>query len=79
MLKQKNIVRVAACKVIRIPELGTLCMWNPESWALESAIQLKESRILLTIGLSNPSSIDNEFGIHSESNPESKFVLDYLT
>ena len=28
----------------------------PESWALESGIQLKESGILLTIGVQNPSS-----------------------
>ena len=26
-------------------------MWNPESWALGSVIQLKESRILPTIGI----------------------------
>ena len=32
------------------------CLWNPESWALESGIQLKESGIPLTIGIQNPSS-----------------------
>ena len=31
-----------------------------ESWDLESGIQLKESRITLTIGVQNPSSIDKE-------------------
>ena len=33
-------------------------MWNPESWALESGIQLKESGIALAIGNQNPSSND---------------------
>ena len=33
---------------------GKFCLWDPESWALESVIyQLKESRILLTIGIWN--------------------------
>ena len=57
-------------------------MWNPKSWTLESAIQLKESGILLTIGVRNPSSIDNESGIHGVWYPkssQSKFVLDCLT
>ena len=31
-----------------------LCLWNPESGALKSGIQLKESRILLPIGIQNP-------------------------
>ena len=30
------------------------CVWNLESWALESRIQLKESEILLRIGIRNP-------------------------
>ena len=30
------------------------CLKNPESWVLESAIQLKESGIPLTIGIQNP-------------------------
>ena len=39
-------------------------MWNPESWALESGVQLKESGIPLVIGSENPSSTDNlECGI----------------
>ena len=33
-------------------------MWNLKSWALESWIQLKESGILLTIGIQNLSSTD---------------------
>ena len=44
----------------------------PESQALESGIELEESRISLTIGIQNPSSTDNEStiqylesGIHS--------------
>ena len=31
------------------------CLWNPESWALKSRKQLKESGIPLTIGIQNPS------------------------
>ena len=31
-----------------------LCLWNPEFGALEPGIQLKESRIPLTIGIQNP-------------------------
>ena len=34
--------------------LGNFCLWNPESWALESGIQLKESRIPLKVGIRNP-------------------------
>ena len=33
----------------------------PESWALESGIQLKESGILLTTGVQNPSSKDKDW------------------
>jgi len=38
-------------------------LWNPESWTLESGIQLKESGIPLTIEIRNPSSTDKESGI----------------
>ena len=51
-------------------------LWNPESWALESGIQLKESGIPLTIGIRNPSSTDKE---SVTWNPEFKNVLDSLT
>ena len=43
--------KTAPCKVIPIPEFG---IRNPESRALESGLQLKVSRILLTIGIRNP-------------------------
>ena len=36
------------------------CLWNPESWALESGIQLKEIGIPLTIGNWNKSSTDKD-------------------
>ena len=39
----------AACKGFRNP--GNFWLWNPESCALESAIQLKESGIPLTSGI----------------------------
>ena len=34
--------------------------WNLESWVLESIIQLKETGMVLTIEIRNPSSIDKE-------------------
>ena len=33
---------------------GNFCLWNPEYWALESRIQLLESRIPLKRGIQNP-------------------------
>ena len=39
------------CKGIRILESVQFLLWNPVSWALESRIQLKESGILLRIGI----------------------------
>ena len=68
----------------RFRNLGTFCLWNPEPWALESRIQLKESRIPLRIGIGNPSSAGKESGLQQlnpEStvrNLESKTVLDKL-
>ena len=37
---------------------GKICMWNPDSWILESRIQLKESGIAL---IQNPSSTDKNW------------------
>ena len=63
------------------PKQRSADVGNPESWALESRIQLKESGIPLTIGIQNPSSTDKESeiqylesgGIHGvESSPESR-------
>ena len=58
-----------------IPNSG---MWNPESWALESGIQLKESRIPLTIGIQNLSPLkSSSWNTQSTAwNPESKTALD---
>ena len=47
------------CKGTRKPEKFSL--WNPESRVLESAIQLMESGIPLTIGIQNPSSTDKDW------------------
>ena len=44
----------------QIPELRKFCLWNLESWGLESGIQLQESRVLLTTGIRNPSCTDKE-------------------
>ena len=51
------------CPSYGIPDSGILefgKLWNPEPWALESGIQLKESGIPLAIGIWNPSFTDNE-------------------
>ena len=46
------------------------CFWHPESWALGSEIQLKESGIPLTIEIQNPTLTEKDwkgvlvFGIH---------------
>ena len=64
---------------------GNFCNWNPESWALESGIQVYESRIPITIRIRNPSSTEKDLessNWNPEStawNPESKSVLDSLT
>ena len=62
------------------------CLWDPKSWALESGIQLKESGILLKIGIQNLSSTDKDWnqvpGIRNPTawNPESMTVfIDSLT
>ena len=50
---------------------GNFCLWNLESWALESGIQLQESGIPMTVGIQNPSSTEKDL----ESitwNPESR-------
>ena len=59
-------------------ESGKCEFWHAESWALESRLQLKESRIPLMLGVwiqvpltKNPES--------TEWDPESKTVLDFLT
>ena len=61
----------APCKEMWIPEFGKFCLWNPESWAFESGIQIKESGIPLTMGIGNPRYTDKksripylESGIH---------------
>ena len=43
-------------------------IWNPELWTLE----LKESRILLKIGIQNPSSTDNE---RNPASKETEFLV----
>ena len=59
-------------------------LWNLESWALESGIQLKESGIPLTIGIWNPYSLirspeSSTWSPESTTwNPKSKAALDNL-
>ena len=49
------------CKGIGIPESGKIMLENPQSWALESGIQLNESEIPRTIGIQIPSSTDRDW------------------
>lgn len=45
-------------------------------WKIQNPAQLKESIILLTIGIRDPGSTNNNAGIQ---NPKSKTFLEYLT
>ena len=80
---------VASCKAHArqsgFRNLINVCLWNPESWVLESGIQLKESGIPLTIGIRNPSSTEKESGIqflesgiHRVESRISRLSFDYL-
>ena len=44
--------------------VGSLCLWNPQPWVLESGIQLKESGILLTIKIRIQVPLAKKPGIH---------------
>ena len=46
--------KITPCRGIRIPESVKFFLWNPESLALESRMQLKESGMLLGIKIQNP-------------------------
>ena len=60
---------ITPCEGIRerftcgILDLRNICLCNPESWPLESGIQLQESGIPLTIGIQNPN-FTGKSGIH---------------
>ena len=43
--------------------LWDFCLRNPESWALEFGIQLKESGISLRIGIQNPSTTKDDWNL----------------
>lgn len=45
---------------VSLPQCCPVCLWNPESRALESEIYHKESRIPKTIGVRNPSTTDKK-------------------
>ena len=66
--------------------LGNFCLWNLESWALESGIHLKESGIPRTIEIQNPSSTDKhwfftlkngDFGAACQKAALFNWLLDY--
>ena len=81
LLVESGIREKFACG-IRNP--GKVCLWHPESWSLEFGIQLKESEVLLTIGIHNLSATDKDWnevpGIRNPRawNPESSTILDSL-
>ena len=60
------------------PDTQQIVAGNPESLALESEIQLKESTIPLSIGFQNPSSTDKDSEIPGVGS-RSKTVLDSFT
>ena len=69
MLLENNNASISVnVRECRFRNRGNFCLWNLEYWALDSGIQLKETRITLTIVIRNASSIDKESRI---LNPES--------
>ena len=76
-------IAIAICKGIWNP--GKFCLWNSESWALESGIQLKEfgSHYRLESGIHIPLTKNPESGTWNPESTtwstESKTVLDSLT
>ena len=60
-----GLIRSIACLGSRSGQSQHWRIWIPESCALESWIELKESGIPLTIGIQNPSSTDKKSGIES--------------
>ena len=60
----KQFYFLASCRLIQIPESGkVLLMESRKLWAFESRIQLKESEILLMVGIWNSVSSKKERGI----------------
>ena len=68
LLENNNASISVSVKECIFRNLGNFCLWNPEYCALDSGIQLKETRITLMIAIRNTSSIDKESRI---PNPES--------
>ena len=65
-----------------MPVPRKFCLGNPESWALESGKQLKESGIPLTIEIQNPSYTDKDRNTvpgTTARDPQSKNVLYSVT
>ena len=60
MLPNSNL-NFKPCCGIRNPR--KFCLWNPESWVLESGIQIKESGIPITIGIQNSTVLQKNTGI----------------
>ena len=63
MATSPNVIQIPQIREIfacGIQTPGKFCLWNPDSWALESEILLKESGIPLMIGIRNLSSTDQK-------------------
>ena len=91
LLVESGIREKFACGILNpgkfvcgIRNPGKVCLWHPESWSLEFGIQLKESEVLLTIGIHNLSATDKDWnevpGIRNPRawNPQSSTILDSL-
>ena len=52
-VRRIKLRKFATCRGYGFQSRGKFSLWNPESWALDSGIQLKESGIPLTNGIQN--------------------------
>ena len=67
---RKSLSTVFFCSESKRKRLLRRLVRNPESWVLESRIQLKESGIPLRIGIQSPTSTDKDWNpVHGIRNP----------
>ena len=67
---RKSLSTVFFCSETKRKRLLRRLVRHPESWVLESRIQLKESGIALTIGIQSPTCTDKDWNpVHGIRNP----------
>ena len=67
---RKSLSTVFFCSETKRKRLLRRLVRHPESWDLESRIQLKESGIALTIGIQSPTCTDKDWNpVHGIRNP----------